>query len=61
MEHSFDIKLTVSNDGTHWIVYANRIPIEPKFKMKDAADVYVKCLRKSIRGLALAISAEMEK
>ena len=61
MEHSFNVNLRLDFNGTHWVVYANKVALSPRIVDKKAAEVFFKCLKMAIPGIAEAISREMEK
>jgi hypothetical protein len=61
MEQEISIKLTIVNDGTNWFLAANGRALLPKFKSREAAEVYLRCLKKSMPGIAEVVSAELEK
>ena len=61
MEQEIAIKLTIVNDGNNWFLAANGRAILPKFRSREAAEVYLRCLKKSMPGLAEVFSTELEK
>jgi hypothetical protein len=61
MEHEVSVKISMKFDGTHWVLYANKIPLRMKFTDKNTAAVAYGVIKSVLPDLAEAISLEMEK
>ena len=61
MEHPVNVKIRMEYNGNHWILYANKVPLNMKFADKKTALVVQGAIKAVLPGLAEAISLELEK
>lgn len=61
METEVDVKIRMEFNGSHWVLYANKVPLRMKFSDKKTAAVIYGVLKSVLPDIAEAISLELEK
>ena len=61
MEQSIDVKIRMEFNGTHWVIYANKVPLRMKFSDKKTATLIWGVIKSVLPDIVEAISLELEK